>query len=201
MNNLTVNSILIVQYLSMYSKLEKIIKQIFQSKIETIDHAHKNKLYFMRGCNLSTNVIYNYEESHFYLNGSKKTWGFDDSEKFGFLDFNKIVRFDECEHLIVEFNIDIKSIQHKNTFFTLHDMCRRIISTRNKLAHEYDHLSFGNKEIIEILSHEILEGWRTKYQWLSEYEIKEDNDIAQALFSNYIYMTILLDMMKASSNV
>lgn len=200
MNNLTVNSILIVQYLSMYSKLGRIIKQIFQSKIEAIDHVHKNKLYFMLGCNLSTNVIYSYEESHFYINGGKRSWGFDNSEKFVFLDFNKIIRFDEHEHLIDEFNIDIESIRYKNIVFPLHDMCRKIISMRNKLAHEYDDLSFVNKDVIEILSREILDVWRAKYQWLSEYEIKEDNDIAQALFSNYIYMAILLDKMKAIPN-
>ena len=59
---LQIKSLLIVHYVSTYSVLEKIIKQVFQKRIAKKEHKHKCKLYFAYGCMVGNDIYYDFEK-------------------------------------------------------------------------------------------------------------------------------------------
>lgn len=190
-NILLVKSLLIVQYISLYSKFEKKLVELFHDEIKLMDHREKNKLYFMHGAFLSSNIIYQYDSESFELNGSKKIWKFDDKCIFNTLNLNKILRFDRKENLIKKFKFDIHSIQKPLISFDFKDSCLKLLRMRNKLAHEFDNLHFDEKCVIENLSDNFINNKIEKYSWLSNYDNESMDEISKSLFSNYIYMDIL----------
>ena len=85
---LQIKSLLIVHYVSTFSTLEKIIKQIFQEKIVIKEHKHKSKLYFAYGCMVGNDVYYDFENESLHLNGTRK---YKDDELFNNLNISFLI--------------------------------------------------------------------------------------------------------------
>lgn len=191
-DSLIVKSLLIVQYISLYARLEKALVKIFREEIKAISHEHKNKLYFMHGAFLSSRIVYQYDIESFEVQGSKKSWGFNEDDVFNTLNLNKILRFDRKEMLIDKFKIEIQSIQRPIIQLDFKDSCIKLLEMRNKLAHEFDQLSFDDKCIIEQLSESIIKEQISKYSWLENYDSTSMDNISIGLFSNYVYTDLIM---------
>jgi hypothetical protein len=184
---LQIKSLLIVHYVSTFSTLEKIIKQIFQEKIVIKEHKHKSKLYFAYGCMVGNDVYYDFENESLHLNGTRK---YKDDELFNNLNINKIIKFDRKEHLIENFGITIDSVQTKNLSYTLHDVVIKLIEMRNVLAHEVDNIIFKEKHIVDNLSIECIKKY--PYEWLEGLDVTRIDNESLAIYSNLIYMELVI---------
>lgn len=180
-------SVLIVQFISNYAKLEKLANEMFQSTVQKLDHRHKNKLYFMYGCTVGNEIYYDIEKECLSFVCTRK---YNDRELFKSLKLNKIIKFDKKEHIISHFAINIESIQKKNLEFPFHDCVIKLISMRNKLAHELDKISFKDSDIIEKLSQENIE--KHCLIWSKDWDFNLLDDDCISLYSNIIYMTHII---------
>lgn len=178
-------SILIVRYVSCYAKLEKLILKTFQDDIISVDHQKKNKLYFYYGIHVG-NVYYNFANNRVCLVNENTTY--DTNEMFKSLNLNKVVKFEKNEHLLDLFNIEITSILRPATSFPILDCCEKLISMRNKLAHETDQLQFKDTtDVIERLTSQYLKEYENEYTKQFELD-KINDDLLIAILSNLIYI-------------
>lgn len=178
-----IKSILIVCYITEFSRFEKLVTHKFQQEIIKVDHQNKNILYFYYGLHIGHNVVFDFENNNVSLAQNSK---FDQNEVFKSLNLNKIIKFEKNKKLISAFNIDIESLIRKTTYFTFYNCCEKLIKMRNKLAHEVDNISFKDSDIIELLPLEVLSSY--EYDYTKNYDIKKIDSTLQALFSNIIYM-------------
>lgn len=195
-DNFIIKSVLIVQFISLYAKFEKKLVNIFKEEIKKVDHKHKNKLYFMHGALLSSNIVYKYDMECFEIQGSNKSWSYDENSIFNTLNLNKILRFERKENLIEQFRIKIQSIQRSIIQHDFKDSAIKLLEMRNKLAHEFDYLRFDDKCIIELLSAQTIKEHIENYSWLSGYDYTSMDEVSISLFSNYVYMNKLLDVIE-----
>lgn len=180
-------SVLMVQFISNFAKLEKVIIHLFQDFIYKTDHRHKSKLYFMYGCTVGNEIFYDIERECLSLTGVRK---YDDNEMFKSLKLNKIIKFDKKEHIVDLFNINIESVQKKSLVFPFHDCILKLISMRNKLAHELDKINYKDSDIIETLSIETIK--RFPFSWSEDWDFDIFDNDCILLYSNLIYLEIVL---------
>ncbi|MCM1504344.1 MAG: hypothetical protein NC127_04010 [Muribaculum sp.] len=187
-------SVLMVQFISNFAKLEKVIIQLFQDHIYKIEHRHKSKLYFMYGCTVGNEIFYDIERECLSLATVRK---YDDNEMFKSLKLNKIIKFDKKEHVVDTFNSNIESVQKKNLVFPFHDCILKLISMRNKLAHELDKINYRESDIIETLSIETLK--RFPFGWSDGWDFEIFDNDCILLYSNLIYLDIALTSVTAKA--
>lgn len=180
-------SVLMVQFISDFAKLEKVIIHAFQDCIYRTEHRHKSKLYFMYGCTVGNEIFYDIERECLSLTAVRK---YDDNEMFKSLKLNKIIKFDKKEHIVDSFNINIESVQKKSLVFPFHDCILKLISMRNKLAHELDKINYRDSDIIETLSIETIK--RFPYRWSEDWDFDVFDNDCILLYSNLIYLEIVL---------
>lgn len=179
-------SFLIVQFISNFAKLEKKVKKLFGQEIINLDHSHRSKLYFMYGCTVGNEIYYDIDNECISLALKRK---YNDTELFKSLNLNKIVKFNKKENIISQFNFTIDSVQKNNLAFPFHDSVIKLISMRNKLAHELDSISFREADIIEKLSLETLN--KSHYSCLVEWNLEKFDDECLAIGSNIVYISII----------
>lgn len=190
-----VKSILIVRYISEFCVFEKLIIEKFRQEILNVNHNRKNKLYFYYGVHVGHKVYYDFDRNRVSLSEENK---YDENEMFKSLNLNKIIKFERKEKLIDSFNFTIDSLVRKVTTFDFYDCCLRIISMRNKLAHEVDSISFCDKDIIETLPDEYLKGYN--YQFIEDYDIGDMDDDSKALLCNIIYIRKIINKLTLEVN-
>jgi len=175
-----IRTIVVVKYLEIYNYMEEKVKQIFIEEIKNIDEKFKNKLYFFYGGNSSINI--DFSKSALIMNAKK----FKEDEDFNSFSFNQIIKICKEYKKIERFNFNIKSIQVKQEEFDFYSLCTKLISMRNKLAHEILRDNFNNEDIIEMLSDE-----KIKDNVISELEIF-DIDLmdlpTKQIYSNLLYL-------------
>lgn len=186
-------SVLMVQFISNYAKLEKLVILMFQRFIITTEHRHKSKLYFMYGCTVGNDIFYDIDRECLSLNSIRK---YDDNEMFKSLKLNKVIRFDKKEHIVSPFNINIESVQKRNLEFPFHDCILKFISMRNKLAHELDKITFKDSDIIETLSIETIK--KFTYAWSEDWDFNMMDNDCILLYSNLIYVFVILDVINSN---
>ncbi|WP_294629660.1 hypothetical protein [uncultured Bacteroides sp.] len=181
-------SVLMVQFISNFAKLEKIIIRSFQDFISITEHRHKSKLYFMYGCTVGNEIFYDIDRECLSLNSVRK---YDDNEMFKSLKLNKVIKFDKKEHVVSPLNINIASVQKTSLEFPFHDCILKFISMRNKLAHELDKINFKDSDIIETLSIETIK--KFMYEWSEDWDFNRFDNDCILLYSNLIYLFVVLD--------
>ncbi len=187
-------SVLMVQFISNYAKLEKLVIRMFQNFIITTEHRHKSKLYFMYGCTVGNDIFYDIDRECLSLNSIRK---YDDNEMFKSLKLNKVIRFDKKEHIVSPFNINIESVQKRNLAFPFHDCILKFISMRNKLAHELDKITFKDSDIIETLSIETIKKYT--YVWSEDWDFNMMDNDCILLYSNLVYIFAVLNIINTNS--
>lgn len=141
-------SLLIVEFLSIYTTLEDIVKKIFQNKVNNLETKDIFRLYFLYGA-IECRVRFDFGKDTLIADSVK----YNEKEKFSQLSIKQIVKIDKANHIISDFQFEIESIQKKMVNYTFHECCLCFISMRNKIAHELYNVSFGEgKEIVELLS-------------------------------------------------
>jgi uncharacterized protein YutE (UPF0331/DUF86 family) len=193
---LQIKSLLIMHFISKFAKLENLIKNIFQDRIQNKEHQYKSKLYFMYGCMVGNDIYYDIENECLSLNGVRK---YNNNELFKNLNINRIIRFDRKEKLIDTFSFNVNSIQKRALSHNFHDCILALISMRNKLAHELDKVSFKDTDVIEILSSSNLNAF--SFEWLEGLDITHMSNDSIKIFSNLVYIDIIINELKQRSAV
>ena len=83
--------------------------------------------------------------------------------------------------------------------YAFHDSCLKLINMRNKLAHELDSIVFkSSNDIIETLSFSTIE--HNKIDWLEDFDLSKMDDMALGIYSNIIYMNIIINTLQPFIN-
>lgn len=173
-------TIVVVKYLEIYNYMEEKVKNIFSEEIKNTDEKFKNKLYFLYGGNSSINI--DFSKNMLIMNAKK----FRENEEFNSFSFNQIIKICKEDKKIEKFNFNIKSIQVKQEEFDFYSLCTKLISMRNKLAHEILKDNFDDEDIIELLSDE-----KIKENVILELETFDINlmDLpTKQIYSNLLYL-------------
>ena len=173
-------TIVVVKYLEIYNYMEKKVKNVFSEEIKNTDEKFKNKLYFFYGGNSSINI--DFSKSMLTTNFKK----FRENEEFNSFSFNQIIKICKEDKKVEKFNFNIKSIQVKQEEFDFYSLCTKLISMRNKLAHEILKDNFDDEDIIELLSDE-----KIKENVITELETFDINlmDLStKQIYSNLLYL-------------
>lgn len=183
-----IKSIVLTQFLSLYMKLEVLVKKIFQSEILSIGADRKNKLSFFYGVTVGYKPFMNYFQGTVEQTKIKK---FSKEEQFTELNFNNIIKIDREEHFISSFNFKIDSVSKNNIEYLFHDCCNKLIKMRNKIAHEIDNVEFKDEDIIELQSTNFFVNYDNKL--LDGFDLNRMDNATSAMYSNVVYLNIILD--------
>ena len=112
------------------------------------------------------------------------------------LSLNQIIKIDRKEQAFDVFKFGIKSKTKKMLELEFHDCCIKLLQMRNKLAHEFQGLDL-EKETIELLHETQIAGSK---DWLEGYELKYMTQQSKQIFSNYIIMEELLEILLDKKN-
>lgn len=183
---------LIVEYLMLFNELEDEIKKIFIKELDNMEAKLKNKLYFyFGGKGLADNIFIKHETESFEFNKLK----FKENEEFKIFTLNFILKIIKAEKSITILKDDLQSIQTPSLNYPMLDICFKFINMRNVLAHELIKCEFNEgKHVVETLSKKnILEN---RNIWLEESEIDLLDDKMINIFSNLVYINIVLNKIK-----
>lgn len=166
-------------YFEKFKILENNIRALFENQLTYIN---KNLLYFYYGSKIDVYMEFDsYKITSYPLK-------FDDNEMFKKITINQIIKLNRKKHYIDKLDNTIQSIQIKSCCFNISDICLKLISMRNKLAHEINCCDFKNGDIIELLSDEFIQKYTDSYDLNISYM---DND-TKIIFSNLIYIDVIL---------
>lgn len=171
-----------------YSELERKVKDLFRQNISSISGENRQLLYFyLAGIKCSAHIEYG-------INALKT----DDvrflaNEKFAQFSLSQIIKIQRHNHLLTLFEFNIPSLNRTSTEYTFSDCCVKLLSMRNKLAHEISHLSFDDKDIIELLSNEYIRN--NSSRWFSSLDTELMNDETKYIFSNVIIMDQIMTLL------
>lgn len=190
---LQLKALTVYYYSIRYSELEHIVKDIFQNKIECITTENKHLLYFYLAGIKQVPFI---EYSSCTLKTNSTQFSLD--ERFSSFSFAQIVKIQRQKHIIDSFEFTIPSINNRTVAYDFSDCCEKIISTRNKLAHERTDLSFSNKDIIEVLSDEQIK--LRSSDWFSSLDPELMNDETKVIFSNLVFIMCIIERLSERSD-
>ena len=164
-----------------YDEFERKVKTLFSSNISKVSPENKQMLYFfLAGIKCSARID--------YLSNSLKTDDarYSENEKFTHLSFSQIIKIQRQNHVLDLFEFNVPSINSKTTEYTFTDCCVKLLSMRNKLAHEMARLSFVDKDIIELLSNEYIKN--NSSVWFSSMDTELMNNETKCIFSNLLML-------------
>lgn len=184
-------ALVIYEFMKQFNYLEKVIKNKFSELASKANDSEKNKLYFYHG-GLIGRVYIDYSNDNLKFNEIS----FKTNEKFKNFTLNQILGILEKSKLKENFPDNINSIIYKRIEHSFLDSIKRIISMRNKLAHELVNLKFNDKDYIELLPIDVLED-RLDIQFDENYD--EANQI-QIIFSNIAYINIIVKKVQCFIN-
>lgn len=181
-------SYIIVEFISKFTNLENLIKRTFINSIPNLSNTTINKLYFIYGGKL--NSYYEYEGEELKLNTIK----FKEKESFNDISINQIIKIFSKNSEIPILNLEIESLEKKIISFKLSDCVMKLISMRNKLAHEMKNLKFyESKDLIELLSDKKINN--TIDESFNLLSINYLDDMTKYILSNIIYMDIIIKIL------
>ena len=172
-----------------FATLEKTVKDIFKTRVREISADNKSLLYFyLAGIKHSARIEYS---SGTLITDSLS---FSSDENFSGFSFAQIVKMQRQNRLLSVFDFTIPSINNKTVVYDFSDCCEKLISTRNKLAHERSSIVFTPKEIIEVLPDSQI--MLRSADWFSSLDTTLMDDETKAVFSNLIIMELILKLLK-----
>ena len=181
--------IAVYEFLNKFNILERKIKDDFYNQVTSLSAEERNKLYFYYG-GLTSKVLVEYENELLANNKIK----FKKNEEFKEFTLNQIIKITESFEWWERYPENIDSLA-RNIEHTYRGSLIRLLSMRNKLAHELSNLSFKDKDCIELLPKNILEEKLS----ISFNPGVEDDDQLQMLLSNIVYLDVILDITSLKS--
>lgn len=182
--SLQLKSLVIFEFLKEYNKLEQAIRKVFEDNVQILPPPILQQLYFYYGGKIGTYIEY---EAHQIKLSSVK---FREGELFKDLSINQIVKIFKNNNCLKAFDFSVESIQHSTNAYSFYDCMARLISMRNKLAHEVVQLQFRNQDLIELLSHEQIA--QESFDVLQNYDIQKMDDMTLYIASNTVYIRKLI---------
>jgi len=176
------DALCIYHFLLLYIKLEEKIKALYINKWPDFSNELQQRIMFYQG---GTNLQRSYIEYDTY-SVITQHHKFDVYTMLNKLTLNQIVRLEKKENQLIELKYEQPSMLNKTLVYPYIDCILKLLNMRNILAHEMSTLNFKNKDYIDILTNEIIEG--KELPWLMEYDLNLLSDSARCILSNYIYM-------------
>lgn len=183
-----IQAIAVYQFLNLYTEMEGTIKDIFLNSLDSLSNDTINYLYFIYGGRIGTNI--EYENSILKLREIK----YKDDEKFKAFTANELIKIDRNRTLFDKFPDELKSAQMRMQRYGFKDSILKLISMRNRIAHELSSATFKEADIIEILSDEKIIGLH--YPFLEQYDVSIADDFSKQVISNYYYMEKIEEELK-----
>lgn len=177
-------STILYDFLTKYNLLENYIRKIFEESVVNLDAINKNFLYFYYGTKID--IYMEFQNSKIM----SVPFEFNDSEKFKKITFNQIIKIQKQRNIIKKLDGDIQSIQSK-TYYSICDLCIKLISMRNKLTHEICECNFKNSDIVEKLSDENICKYIEKYNY--DFNVSQMSDDVKDIFSNVVYIDVVME--------
>lgn len=172
-----------------FDEFERKVKEIFSHNISCLADEKKQLLYFyLAGVKCSTYIDYTAKAIQ------TVKLRFTKDEKFTSFTLNQIVKIQRQELMFGIFEFNIPSINNKSTEYTFTDCCLKLISMRNKLAHEMADLSFGEKDIIELLSNEYIH--KNSSSWFQTMDADKMDDDTKHIFSNLVMIERIMRLLE-----
>ena len=172
--------------MDMFNKLEKLVRQQFETNLDNLEATKLNRLYFIYGGKIGT--YFDYRTDTIRLTEMK----FKYDEKFKDLTIIQLIRTNKMLRFISCFEKEVKSIQRETTVFDMQDSVIKLINMRNILSHELNECEFKDKDIIELLSDEKIES--LAFDFLVGYDYMLMDNPSKCIISNYIYMSKIIEM-------
>ncbi len=168
-----------------FDELESQVKNLFSHNIGKISNENKQMLYFYLAGIKGTYI--DYSSNSLKTNDAK----YSATEKFSQFSLSQIIKIQRQNNLLDLFDFTIQSLNSKTSAYTFTDCCVKLINMRNKLAHEIAHLSFTDKDIIELLSNDYIKNNSTSLY--GSLDTEQMNDDTKCIFSNIIMMEQVID--------
>lgn len=181
---LQLKSLVVFEFLNEYNKLEQVIRKVFEDNVQILPSPILQQLYFYYGGKIGTYIEY---EAHQVKLSSVN---FKERELFKELSINQIVKIFKNNNCLEAFNFSVESIQHSTNVYSFYDCMGRLISMRNKLAHEVVQLHFRDQDLIELLSYEQIA--QEFFDVLPNYDIQKMDNMTLYIASNIVYIRKLI---------
>ena len=186
-----IKSLMIYEFLNEYTRLEQIIREIFEQNISSLPAKVIQQLYFYNGGRIGTYI--DFEEDTIKLNAAQ----FKKNDRFKDLSINQIIKLFKKESCIRAFDFEIQSIQRVTTTYSFYDCVTRLLNMRNVLAHEMVNLQFKDKHLIELLTIDQLGAQNFKI--LQNFDVGKMDNMTQYIASNLVYMLKLISVLEYSA--
>ncbi len=183
-----IKSLIVFEFLDMFNSLEDEIRETFEKSLSNTSSTLMNKLYFYYGGKIGTSIE--------PIDNSIKLEkiNYKENEVFKKLTITQIIKIYKAEPNIHIFDFNIDSIQKPKTQLRFSDCVSKLVSMRNKLAHEMHDCSFLDKDIIEVITIEKLQSYT--FDTLINYDISNMDDMTQHIASNIIYMRLFITQLQ-----
>lgn len=170
-------------FMNKFNFLEREIKGDFMTNVSEFDTLELNKLYFFYG-GLAGRVQIDYEND--LLEYTKIN--FKDNEKFGNFSLKQILEISQRFGWWEKYPQYIQSVTRESEQHPYVGSIYKLLSMRNRLAHELSVLQFKTRDYIEILPKNILDEKLS----ISFNDVDENNQI-KIILSNIVYLDIILE--------
>lgn len=176
-------ALLRIYYFDLYSKLEKVIRRLFEECQNELEIKIKNKLYFYLGANHMQKFGLEYEDDKATTTHKK----FKENELFNDFPIAKVIKLNKKDNFIKNLNFKIPSINRSSVELSFSEIAVKLVNMRNVLAHEPTDFTYTEKvHIVEILSLSKIEELNTFN--LDGYNLSHSDEQNLQILSNLIYM-------------
>lgn len=179
-----IKSLMIYEFLNEYTRLEQMIREIFEQNISSLPAKVIQQLYFYNGGRIGTYI--DFEEDAVKLNAAK----YKEHDLFKELTINQIIKIFKKDQCLKAFDFQIQSIQRATTAYSFYDCATRLLNMRNILAHEMVNLQFKDKDLIELLTIDQLQA--QSFNILQNFDVGKMDNMTQYIASNLVYMLKLI---------
>lgn len=185
-------------FLKKYNLFEKSLKNFYLNNVKLNDNPI---LYYYTGAeNVKKNIVLCFEDGCTRFNEYKFK---DISEKYiNYFTLKEIVKLDKLYDLSKgKFkNLYIDSVNRATESYDFFGTCSKLISMRNKLAHESSNLSLKpDDDIVEILDDENINSIYNEH--FTNFDLTKMNNSTKAILSNSVFVDKVCEKIKSLSQI
>ena len=177
-----------------FNELEIELKTYFTNNILSVSSEKRELLYFALSGIKSNQITFEADNASISLEKVK----YKKDETFSVFTANQIIKLQKKYNLLTKLNFTIQSYNSKTTVYPFTDCFLKLISMRNKLAHEMTHLAFRDSDIIEIVSNNFI--CEQSDKWFYTLDTTVMSDESKSIFSNLLFMENMLSELRKRVN-
>ncbi len=174
-------------FMKKYNHFESVLKQFY---FRSVNLTNNPIIYYYAGCyNSKKSISFDYENDK--INFSEINFSKLPSNYINLFTINELLKIDKKYELSSnEFKELLVDSPIKKISYTCFSICFKLISMRNKLAHESSKLDLNpDKDIIELFDTETIE--KFFFNEFENYDMNNMNDNTRAILSNVVYIDLL----------